>query len=400
MAFDKLRNLLAVGGYRDGLLKIFGAPSIEVTLQTTNTEIGTGRIYFLEFLYTSLLVCYEHLIELWDVDKQKVLHHWSFNESIESVHHPFNRNHLYLGFSNGSVKVLNLLKGCITTYKITLEDLDIGKFPPSRLPSVISVRPNPKNDNILLIAFETSHVVEWEVSTRKVRTTYGPLKSTLLCIAWHPKGNEFLTGHENGDLVLWKPKSPQPVKRITLTSAEKRKGVRNIVFSSASKEAGNNICYILGGNSANDHLAIHLITFDPQYAVKMEESTRLVWEDVDVVEMIVLFDNPWEEEAYNPHSLVCITNNGRLWAYKLQQTKYFRIQEPPPFIVQDSNILSLQSYVCSADFISSLRKHSNMPREWTSRTMPWPCSGGKFANKDVRVTPRVVVTACVSSSLL
>jgi hypothetical protein len=34
-----------------------------------------------------------------------------------------------------------------------------------------------------------------------------------------------------------------------------------------------------------------------------------------------------------------------------------------------------------------------MPREWISRTMPWPVEGGGFPNKAVSVTPKVLVTA-------
>jgi hypothetical protein len=40
----------------------------------------------------------------------------------------------------------------------------------------MAIRENPKNENIILIGYETSHIVEWEITTRKAKIIYGPLK--------------------------------------------------------------------------------------------------------------------------------------------------------------------------------------------------------------------------------
>lgn len=39
-----------------------------------------------------------------------------------------------------------------------------------------------------------------------------------------------------------------------------------------------------------------------------------------------------------------------------------------------------------------------MPKEWISRTMPWPIDGGSFPDKVVDVTPKILVTAYVLQS--
>lgn len=41
----------------------------------------------------------------------------------------------------------------------------------------MAVEENPTNDNVLLIAYESSNIIEWDLVNRKLRLAYGPLKN-------------------------------------------------------------------------------------------------------------------------------------------------------------------------------------------------------------------------------
>jgi hypothetical protein len=96
MRYCPIRKLLAVGGQRGGLVKVytlivgtfsphrFGGPSIEIRLQSTS-EVGTGRVSFLEFLAQGLIVVYENIIELWDLDKRVIKQAWPFDHRYSTL---------------------------------------------------------------------------------------------------------------------------------------------------------------------------------------------------------------------------------------------------------------------------------------------------------------------------
>jgi len=100
------------------------------------------------------------------------------------------------------------------------------------------------------------------------------------------------------------------------------------------------------------------------------------WEKIDIVSVALLFTSPWPSEAFDARFMICVTNNGALWGYRLNQTLTQQLRVPPPFVLQDSLVSHQQSVLVSAPFMASLLAHSNVPQQWITKNHPWPLSGG------------------------
>lgn len=88
--------------------------------------------------------------------------------------------------------MINLEKNYVASYCISLEDVGMGRlvtrytlyFAQVDLhspPPVMAIEESPRSENVILIAYESSHIIEWEITTRKVKNTYGPLKQVSSC---------------------------------------------------------------------------------------------------------------------------------------------------------------------------------------------------------------------------
>lgn len=82
------------------------------------------------------------------------------------------------------------------------------------------------------------------------------------------------------------------------------------------------ICYVLGGNLKSDRTAVHLVSLNENHGIEISLSSRIIWKDLDVTSMELVYHNPWPELAFNPCSLLCTTNDSKLWGYKLEGTRY------------------------------------------------------------------------------
>jgi hypothetical protein len=102
---------------------------------------------------------------------------------------------VYIGLCNGQTVVVHAEKGQLSQFTITLSDLDLqseadvmAKLGESRDWRVAALAVNPEAQNLLLIGFLDSRIVEFDITIQKVKHKYVALsgsKHQLTALAWH-----------------------------------------------------------------------------------------------------------------------------------------------------------------------------------------------------------------------
>lgn len=394
LAYDSVRNLCAVGNQRDGLIKVFGLPGLELFLRST-AATGTGRVRFLHFLANgNLLAVYQHEIELWNVDQRTSIQQWRFQHTVESICTSPLSCIVHVGDARGVVHVLNAEKIRLSTYTISCNDCGLSKES-----SVIALHLKPSNEEALLIGYENGTIVEWDLRNRKVIMIYlyANPDTVLTSLAWSRSGSYFISGYVSGDIVVWKCGTNYPQKSLRISPTMECQPIKKIVYT-ATHAKGDVLWYVLGGTDPAEPPFISLLRLSPEGIIS--EQKNLKWKEMGIVDFAVGFASPWPTEEFDPKAIVAISDNGRLGCYSLTGTLAKSLRVPPPFIHQDKSITCLKVIKSSPAFLQDLRAISNTPPQWVSSKVPWPISGGVLAKKTVPdAAPILLVTVHTNSKI-
>lgn len=138
--------------------------------------------------------------------------------------------YIYIGLVDGRVVVVNVSQSRLSDFIITLADLDLQgeadamvQLNDPRDWTVAALAVNPEAQNYLLIGFGHGRIIEFDISTKKVKHRYSALIGTthaLTCLAWHSFGEKFLSGHSSGEIFMWKHRKDKYERDIIRTHLE------------------------------------------------------------------------------------------------------------------------------------------------------------------------------------
>lgn len=269
LAYEPGMGYLAVGT-TCGTVHVFGSPSVRFII-TLRPPVRVKHLLFKSDTY--LLICVDEKDNLSIYDLSRKDPHASAVHSLPrsgstpdvplrvGIHSARNtvlcaevtsgHSHLFLGLADGTVEVYDLERFCSAPYRIPNlwwneeEILRRSNVPnaPSRLhiPLIIDIQTHPRDLNILLLCYEGGAILfslrdSSALRTYQLRLLPGapgpcaddPLEviwSERLCsatsVAWHPEGEMFAMGHENGAISFWRIKDEdKPVMVRTLDNVD------------------------------------------------------------------------------------------------------------------------------------------------------------------------------------
>lgn len=272
VAYEPGMGYLAVGTTA-GTVHLFGAPSVRLVIPL-RPPLRVKHLLFKSDTY--LLVCIDEKdnLSIYDLSR-KDPHAAAMQGSSRSmsssdlplrvaIHSARNtvlcaevtsgHSHLFLGLADGTVEVYDLERLTTAPYRIPNlwwneeEILRRSNVPnaPSRLhiPLIIDIQTHPRDLNLLLLCYEGGAVLyslrdASALHSYQLRLLPGapgpcaddPLEviwSERLCpatsMAWHPDGEMFALGHENGVISFWRVKDedkPIMVRTLDTTDIER-----------------------------------------------------------------------------------------------------------------------------------------------------------------------------------
>lgn len=269
LAYEPGMGYLAVGTTA-GTVHVFGAPSVRLTIPL-RPPVRVKHLLFKSDTYLLICVDEKDNLSIYDLSC-KDLHAASVHGTSRSstspdvplrvgIHSARNtvlcaevtsgHNHLFLGLADGTVEVYDLERFFGAPYRIPNlwwneeEILRRSNVPnaPSRLhiPLIIDIQTHPRDLNLLLLCYEGGAIL-FSIRDASALRTYqlrllpgapGPcaddpmevIWSERLCpatsIAWHPDGEMFAMGHENGAISFWRIKEEdKPIMVRTLDDVD------------------------------------------------------------------------------------------------------------------------------------------------------------------------------------
>jgi hypothetical protein len=403
LAFDQIQRLLAVGTHVGGILKIFGKVGLEHTIVSKTKS----RMQFVRFLIDGrLVIAFDYVVEIWSINEPRLLalHEWKHSRITAVIMHP-GTSYIYLGFYDGTVEIMNVDSGAVSVYKIKAQDVGLESDNSKGLVendfSVNSMAINPVNEGLLLIAYANGFIVEWDLKTRstvKARHSKQPLRA----VWWAPNGKRFVSGHINGEIIIWKHKKSSHESRFFLAKTDQTlRPVKKIVWTTINSQEK---LLILGGTPSDEPIAFVVATKGKDRDHPIEETISMEFgsHDSDIIDYILVAPSPWLPLFLEPSSIIVATSEGKLYANEFASSgEIVPMKIPALFAIQHDKIALAKSFRVSYDFIRDMRKVSNLPY---SREK-WGCTGGVIKGstgeeeEPIPKDPKILITAYLNTTL-
>lgn len=195
LAFEATQSVLAVASL-DGRIKLFGAPGIEVLLQSP-LRAPCKYLEFMNYGRQLVNVTTQNDIEVWNLGKLEVASSVKWEHDITAIAVLQGTNYMYVGDDVGTVSVLQLdessnelikLPYCIPAY-VTLGGL--VKSGSHCAPSVVGILPQLNAAfSRLVIAYGNGLLVLWDLHETKVLAIRGGIESQRKRLAGHEQNSD------------------------------------------------------------------------------------------------------------------------------------------------------------------------------------------------------------------
>ena len=216
IAYSNTQRVLAVGT-STGIVKIFGGNGIEILVENLNSR---SPIIALEFNRSGSKLCTfssDTEFRTIDMTTYKVCGSlspgWTRGAHITCVHLPPDTDHpfIYVGLDNGYVEVINTLTMERTGYTVSAQSIDINP----EQEDLIFILSDPTDLNKILLGFEKSGPVLWDLTKKRILKRYTFPNSlleaatndldasALTCGAFHESGTQFVVGYSSGHIAVY-----------------------------------------------------------------------------------------------------------------------------------------------------------------------------------------------------
>ncbi|KAF9345696.1 hypothetical protein BGX34_004546, partial [Mortierella sp. NVP85] len=248
-------------------------------------------------------------------------------------------NWLFHGLRDGTIDVFDVYRGQAVPYRIP------NIIPEGRKHSlVVSIKTHPKDNNQLLIAYNTG-VALWNLKQKTVIQTFiyeippgavGGIPPTdemgfsqsrypqVNVIAWRPDGLGFVSGYDDGCIVFWDIRQEKPVMARTIHEVNVNVAGNRPPTNETAQcapiyqlswclhgDKSETTLIIAGGAGAVDMFGIHLFEFSSKPDYRHPKRHYTLKMETDILDFVVFpRESPWFNGALDPVSILVLTNRG------------------------------------------------------------------------------------------
>ncbi|KAF9955977.1 hypothetical protein BGZ65_003053 [Modicella reniformis] len=339
MAVDPVQGLLACGTFK-GAIAVTGAPDLAGYLELEEA-VSVKMMTFQPGSPVLIVVDAKNAITVFDLIKRQRLFVRNARSIVTCMQLLSGSNWLFHGLRDGTVDVFDVYRGQAVPYRI-----------PNILPEgnkhslVISIKAHPRDNNQLLIAYNTG-VALWNLKQKSVIRTFiyeippgamggvsagdgtlglnGGRYPQVTVISWRPDGIGFVSGYDDGCFVFWDIRQEKPVLARTIHEinvnipgtrpASERDAAQFVPIYQLSwcfqGRKDETTLIVAGGTGSIDPYGLHLFDFTakPDYRNPKRHYTLTL--ESDMLDFVVLpRESPWFNGALDPVSILVLTNRG------------------------------------------------------------------------------------------
>ncbi|KAG0366230.1 hypothetical protein BGZ54_005628, partial [Gamsiella multidivaricata] len=339
MAVDPVQSLLACGTFK-GAIAVTGAPELAGYLELEEA-VSVKMMAFQPGSPVLIVIDAKNAITVFDLIKRQRLFVRNARNIVTCMELLSGSNWLFHGLKDGTIDVFDVYRGQAVPYRI-----------PNTLPEggrhsmVISIQTHPKDNNQLLIAYNTG-VALWNLKLKSVIRTFiyeippGAMGGIVApdgmfginesryphvtVISWRPDGLGFVSGYDDGCFVFWDIRQERPVLARTIHELQVNvPGIRPVFERDSAQfvpiyqlswclhENKQDTTLIVGGGTSSiDMYGLHLFEFPAKPDYRSPKRQHMLSMESDILDFIVLpRDSPWFNGAFDPVSILVLTNRG------------------------------------------------------------------------------------------
>ncbi|KAK9012346.1 hypothetical protein V6N11_040403 [Hibiscus sabdariffa] len=272
-AYDSIQKILAISTV-DGRIKLFGKDNSQALLESDDTVPSK----FLEFVQNQGILINVNLknhIEVWDLEKRLLSDVHVFKEEITSFAVMQTGSYMYVGDSDGNVKVFKIEQEVcrVIQMKYTIPFSASHGNPTELLAdrAVMSVLPQPTAESKrILVIFRDGFMILWEIRESKaILVTGGSMFQSVHNEAKHvtsacwvcPFGSKVAVGYNNGEVLIWSvPTSKKsgigiqnaPICKLILGFKSEKTPIESLKWAYADAKATR--LYVMGASDVPSSL--------------------------------------------------------------------------------------------------------------------------------------------------
>ncbi|GAB6032518.1 Syntaxin-binding protein 5 [Chamberlinius hualienensis] len=398
MAFDPVQKILAIGT-KTGSIRILGRPGVDCHV-THESDQAVIQLLFLVNEGALVSVCADDYLHLWNLRQKRpdIVHSLKFQkERITFCHLPFRSKWLYIGTERGNVHVVNIESFVLSGYVINWNKaIELSRK--THPGAVVHLSDNPIDSSKLLIGFESSEIVLWDLRTRTAEARFH-YTETLRSVAWHHEGRQFMCSHSDGSLTTWNTKTPLKPVTVIFPHAKTNKDGKPEVCKSIGKlewisQRGGEMFVIFSGGLPPDRAGR-----TPSITVIHGKTTTVLEMEHNVIDFVVLCESPWKSDFEEPYAIVVLLHND-LVVVDLTSPGYLCFENPYPMDIHESPVTCcMYMSDCPADLIPAFYSVGSKGHKRTGFSdREWPVSGGAWGTNTCSY-PDIIITGHADGSV-
>ncbi|KAF9936575.1 hypothetical protein BGZ67_002206 [Mortierella alpina] len=339
IAVDPVQGLLASGTFK-GAIAVTGAPEVTCYLELEEA-VSVKMLAFQPGAPVLIVIDAKNAITIFDLIKKHRLFVRNARNIVTCMELLSGSNWLFHGLRDGTVDVFDVYRGQAVPYRIP------NIIPEGQKHSlVVSIKTHPKDNNQLLIAYNTG-IALWNLKTKAVIHTYiyeippgamGGLVASegmfgvnesryphVTVIAWRPDGLGFVSGYDDGCFVFWDVRQERPLLARTIHEVQVNvPGIRPVFERTTSQfvpiyqlswclhsNLEDTTLIVAGGTSSVDMYGLHLFDYPAKADYRSPRRHQTLAMESDILDFVVLPRNsPWYNGALDPVSILVLTNRG------------------------------------------------------------------------------------------
>ncbi|KAF9950189.1 hypothetical protein BGZ72_008120 [Mortierella alpina] len=428
IAVDPVQGLLASGTFK-GAIAVTGAPEVTCYLELEEA-VSVKMLAFQPGAPVLVVIDAKNAITIFDLIKKQRLFVRNARNIVTCMELLSGSNWLFHGLRDGTVDVFDVYRGQAVPYRIP--NL-IPEGPKHSL--VVSIKTHPKDNNQLLIAYNTG-IALWNLKTKSVIHTYiyeippgamgglvagdgmfGVNESRyphVTVIAWRPDGLGFVSGYDDGCFVFWDVRQEGPILARTIHEVQVNvPGIRPVFERATSQfvpiyqlswclhsNLEDTTLVVAGGTSSVDMYGLHLFDYPAKADYRSPRRHQTLAMESDILDFVVLPRNsPWYNGALDPVSILVLTNRGGVKSFAFNPPHTVQAVPSCLSMVEPRLILSKVYGQLPQEMYDRL-VHGHESREGLSISPRIPLRGLQLAPVDeARLCRDILVTAHADCSI-
>ncbi|GAB6025766.1 UDP-N-acetylmuramoyl-L-alanyl-D-glutamate--2, 6-diaminopimelate ligase, variant 4 [Chamberlinius hualienensis] len=379
LAWDPELQLMAIGT-RTGVIKVYGSPGVEFYGQH-KSDSSVTQIFSLPNQGRFITLCDDNSLHLWEINTKDGK---SFMEEVKSCSLEGrlkkistcclqrNGERLLIGTEGGNIYLLDVktfeMNDNIIYQDVVMQNVsDDYRVNPG---AVEAIAEHPTESNKILIGYNRGLMVLWDNESFNADHTYVGTQQ-LESVCWHPKGERFMSSHNDGSYITWTssnpskpedgpvtPYGPFPCKAVTKLLWRTAKGDDFIIFSGGMPRA-----------SYGDYHTVSVMNGENKHVV-FNFTSR-------IVDFFTVSDNDSESELDDPHALVVLAEE-EIVVIDLLDDNWAPFKAPYLASLHSSAITCAQHFSDIPDSLwEKLQTVGDLQAKEPTSTRPWPINGGK-----------------------